>query len=655
MGSYNPGRSTAIPSGEPDKVWTYKTINGGILDIGDPACKISGEFIDTEPNGLGIFPVGTYVLEETKAPSGFVQPSADQKVVLVGHNNHTAGQASSTFTWTADSTLIGYNASQGYVALYEPAIYTDIAIQKQDAELKQNGAAQGDASLAGITFGIWNMNSNSVFVNGQEFAAGTEITALRMITNASGYATTKGIVEGGALPVGKYEIREISTNASMQRTDTAAVAFSVTDTGVVMPDGSVVAFNENTPPVVVRYNTDPYTARNAVVEGGLEAQKVDANLGENLPSGDATLEGTVFYIVNASAGSVVNKDGKVIPKANLSASPTYLYVYLLANAGSLVQAITTNAQGYASTGSTDLPYGTYYVIEAQAPEGYVANTEWIQKVEIRTQGTIVSLLDNPCADPPIKGGAKVQKFDYMRDTDKPHGDADLSGAEFTIVNASSNTCQNVDGEKIPSSGLPEDVTYAQVRAAANKSTMQVLTTDASGDAQTGANDLPYGTYYIIETKAPEGYSVITEWIGEVIIREDGVIYEPAVIRKGIHDEDNHTEDPSHDVAGSEVVANDGHSYAVCDQIYRSGISIDKIDLEMGDATRQGEGTLEGAEFTILNASKASIRNKDGKDIPTAEVSETPTYAELREIADAGKNTVQVITTNKQGHAATRLS
>lgn len=647
-----PEGSTAIPSGEPDKVWTYKTINGGILDIGDPACKISGEFIDTEPNGLGIFPVGTYVLEETKAPSGFVQPSADQKVVLVGHNNHTAGQASSTFTWTADSTLIGYNASQGYVALYEPAIYTDIAIQKQDAELKQNGAAQGDASLAGITFGIWNMNSNSVFVNGQEFAAGTEITALRMITNASGYATTKGIVEGGALPVGKYEIREISTNASMQRTDTAAVAFSVTDTGVVMPDGSVVAFNENTPPVVVRYNTDPYTARNAVVEGGLEAQKVDANLGENLPSGDATLEGTVFYIVNASAGSVVNKDGKVIPKANLSASPTYEEILAAANAGSLVQAITTNAQGYASTGSTDLPYGTYYVIEAQAPEGYVANTEWIQKVEIRTQGTIVSLLDNPCADPPIKGGAKVQKFDYMRDTDKPHGDADLSGAEFTIVNASSNTCQNVDGEKIPSSGLPEDVTYAQVRAAANKSTMQVLTTDASGDAQTGANDLPYGTYYIIETKAPEGYSVNTEWIGEVIIREDGVIYEPAVIRKGIHDEDNHTEDPSHDVAGSEVVANDGHSYAVCDQIYRSGISIDKIDLEMGDATRQGEGTLEGAEFTILNASKASIRNKDGKDIPTAEVSETPTYAELREIADAGKNTVQVITTNKQGHAAT---
>ena len=120
----------------------------------------------------------------------------------------------------------------------------------------------------------------------------------------------------------------------------------------------------------------------------------------------ATLAGTMFEIRNASDKAVI-VDGK------------------LYQVGQVVKTITTNAQGYAATEPTALPFGTYDVYEVGAPNGYISSADsygnadgvddvrektYVQTVEIREQGVIV-----PCARPfanQIKrGDITFQKID----------------------------------------------------------------------------------------------------------------------------------------------------------------------------------------------------------------------------------------------------
>ncbi len=154
-----------------------------------------------------------------------------------------------------------------------------------------------------------------------------------------------------------------------------------------------------------------------------------------------------------------------------------------------------------TTGVDVLPYGTYMVKETVLPTGYKWGGTVEQEFTIRTDGTMVKLTTSSTGilNKVIRGGLSVQKIDYMLGRSANHGDADLSGAEFTIVNASANSCVNSSGKEIASSGLSGTVTYAQVLAKASTSTMEVIMSNTSGFAETAKDALPYGTYYVIET------------------------------------------------------------------------------------------------------------------------------------------------------------
>ena len=105
----------------------------------------------------------------------------------------------------------------------------------------------------------------------------------------------------------------------------------------------------------------------------------------------------------------------------------------------------------------------------------------------------------------IRGGVKVGKIDRETDTNEAQGWATLAGAEFTIYN---NSRQAV---------IVEGNSY-------NKgSAVKVLITGEDGTVTSAADLLPYGTYYVKETKAPEGYLLNTKWRVDFQIRDDGDI------------------------------------------------------------------------------------------------------------------------------------
>lgn len=131
--------------------------------------------------------------------------------------------------------------------------------------------------------------------------------------------------------------------------------------------------------------------------------------------------------------------------------------------------VTTDAGGQAKW--TNLPYGTYYVGEIGAPAGYQVNVE---QVQVTINGNNTAIFNNS----PIIGSVSFVKV--QRGTEIP-----LVGAQYELVTKSGST-------------------YKRAVSAVDGSELPVLTTDANGKA-TWSNVVEYGTYYVHEVKAPEGF------------------------------------------------------------------------------------------------------------------------------------------------------
>ena len=89
----------------------------------------------------------------------------------------------------------------------------------------------------------------------------------------------------------------------------------------------------------------------------MKISKIDAERDHNLPQGDATFKGAEFTIYNNSAASVFVEKKEYQP-------------------GEAVKIITlTDDEGIAKTAADLLPYGTYFIKETKAPEGYLLNED----------------------------------------------------------------------------------------------------------------------------------------------------------------------------------------------------------------------------------------------------------------------------------------
>lgn len=352
-----------------------------------------------------------------------------------------------------------------------------------------------------------------------------------IITDEQGVATTKqlGTSDRGNLPFDTYTVSEESP----------------------YPEYDIIAPFEVT--VDEEGKTYTYILRNDTVDAPLSVQKVDKETGKVIP-----IAGAQFQILDENKKPITMKVSYPTPME--------------------IDTFETDANG-SFTLPEKLEYGSYYLHETKAPEGYLLGIEDIPFV-VDQEFDWENPLSITYPDAPAKGKIRVTKTD--KETDKPIP----SGAEFTVTAA-------------------EDITTPDGTIRTEKGTVvATLTTDEKGKAETEA--LYLGKYVVKEIKAPNGY-----------------LLNPKEFAVTLEYEDQETEI----VYGNVTVP---------DELAKGKIRVKKTDAETGNG-------LSGAEFEIrakedIITPDGTVKVKAGTVVDTIKTSDKGT-AETKELY-LGKYEVQ---------------
>lgn len=353
-----------------------------------------GAFVEGDPldvvDGMYVLQLGTYTVTEVEAPQGCVIPeNVTQTIEVTATSQLTATSAKATFS-------NGFEGPLGYVQT--PAL-GGVMVAKGDAALFDEGDtegdgayydyAQGDATLAGAEFTVYNasaervdvdLNANGVIDEGEVFAAGEAIVTIATEYD-DGLDAYVAKTSEDLLPYGTYLVRE--TKAPEGYTEDGAVEKEFQ----VREDGKVCEF---------LYGDG---GLNEVAAGGVQVVKSDIELGASEALGGnshdaldtgSTLSGIEFTITNASEHGVM-------------VGGQWFHV------GDAVMTIATHwnegLQAYTAETSADaLPYGTYTVQETATNDSYLLTDGEPRTFEVRVDGEIVSV---------SKDGNALEFFDQV--------------------------------------------------------------------------------------------------------------------------------------------------------------------------------------------------------------------------------------------------
>ncbi len=460
-----PGAEFIIRNGEGKYVKVDGTSFASFADKKEDATAIV-----TDENGtftLEYLPLGEYVLEEVKAPDGYLTISdpenftiknestavsvgntrikADLKIIKTDENGKllegikftlknsvvgfvTASGSNGRYTYTdlADTVtefitdergeifvsgllwgtyyLSETNAPKGMVGIKDQIVEVDAENHNKTIELKlENRSEKGKIEFE-KTDGAGNGLAGAVFKLKLVEGSGTAYSSVKQMYAIS---EDQGRVSFEDVPYGVYELTEvIAPEGYVRSNETYYVSI-----------GGAVAEDKNIGIV-------PAIWANSRTEKEFTVEKVSADGGE-------PLSGVVFQVLDEGKKPI---EGKKITTLN------------------------------GGSGTVTLPLGKYYLKETVAPEGYKPNDELIP-FEVTAGGRNTVTVKNT----PKTGSLTIQKADK---DGKP-----LLGAEFKIYAAKDKAREN-------------PIT---------------LITDSSGKAiKTG---IPYGSYVAIESRAPEGYEL----------------------------------------------------------------------------------------------------------------------------------------------------
>ena len=413
-------------------------------------------------------PLGEYVLEEVKAPDGYLTISdpenftiknestavsvgntrikADLKIIKTDENGKllegikftlknsvggfvTASGSNGRYTYT-DLANIGTefitdergeilisgllwgtyylsetNAPKGMVGIKDQIVKVDAENHNKTIELKlENRSEKGKIEFT-KTDGAGNGLAGAVFKLKLVEKSGTAYSTVKPMYAIS---DDQGRVSFEDVPYGVYELTEVIAPEGYVRSNKT----------YYVSIGGAVAEGK-------KIDSVPAIWANSRMEKEFTVKKVSAD-------GRELLNGAVFQVLDEDEKPI---DGKTITTLN------------------------------SGSDTVTLPLGKYYLKETVAPEGYELNEELIP-FEVTTNGRNTVTVKNT----PKTGSLTIQKDDK---DGKP-----LLGAEFKI--------------------------YA-MGGAARGNPIYTLITDSSGKAiKTG---IPYGSYVAIESRAPEGYEL----------------------------------------------------------------------------------------------------------------------------------------------------
>ena len=250
--------------------------------------------------------------------------------------------------------------------------------------------------------------------------------------------------------------------------------------------------------------------------------------------------------------------------------------------GKVVETLKTDANGNAAS-AQKYAVGTVLTIkETKAPAGYKLDTK-TYTYTVTSGDNVISVSDVPVFDPPFV----LTKVD--KDTTTPQGDGSFTGAVFKWEFYANN---NWSGTAARTWYFATD---ANGRCIYSKDYLASgYTSSALYVSPAGVNQLPLGTLKITEVKNSLGYTVIQDALYCSIVADStkasGAKHvwkaESAAILKAMANGDWGVNEP-------------------IDTSLFGSASVDKYDAVTGQ-TPQGEATLAGAKFQIINSSKNSV-------------------------------------------------
>lgn len=439
-----------------------------------------------------------------------------------------------------------------------------LLVEKSFSDWDESGKLQGDVpSFEGIQFRIdYYAGVYSSIEEAEE--SGRPNASAVFETDENGYlrfskatpvnGTTwpyKNSFSGGnTFPLGTVVITEISALDGMNVT--GPKVFTITANGTDIKRNIIGSWpNQDTQDDAIG------TYANEIWRGGVTVYKADADEHAQNPQGDGNFGGVQYEIINNSEYPVYVND-KEVPVGEVAMT---------------IQTIHAENGIWASTGKDALPYGSYTIREIAGNDSY-NKAEWSQDFEIRSDEQMVTFgtPENWNEDEVKRGGIEITKADADTGISTPQGDAELANTSYDIYNRSKNKVY-VNG-----TWYAKDDKIMTVETEWNETRNPYV-------ASTGERVLPYGTYEIVETGAPVGYHK-ADYKQTVQIRQDGAI----------------------------VQLKDAATNYNVDEVFRGGVSVTKADADWHTSDPQGDATLAGNEYQIINRSQNAVFMRESHEI-----------------------------------------
>lgn len=294
--------------------------------------------------------------------------------------------------------------------------------------------------------------------------------------------------------------------------------------------------------------------------------------------------------------------------------------YTVSLNGKVVETLVTDASGNAASTKQYNIGDVLTIQEAKAPKGYKLDTKTYTHT-VTSGENLISVSDIPIFDPPFV----LTKVD--KDTTTPQGDATFSGAVFQWEYFPNNDW----------SGTPARAWYFATdtsgRCVYSKDYLAPgYTSDALYVSPANVNQLPLGTVKITEVKNSLGYTVIPNSL-YCTIAEDSTKASGA---KHIWTEESKA-------VLTQMANGDWGVYEPIDINLFGSVAIDKFDAVTGQ-TPQGEATLAGAIYEVVNSSANPVKVKGKIYAPGDVICELTTdakgHAQTENIFPVGTYTIR---------------
>ena len=366
-------------------------------------------------------PYGTYLVRETTTPHNY-KPVDDFIVRITEHNPTTP---------------------QVWRVLLDEEFEAKLKIIKQDDETKKPVLHKG------TEFRIYDLDKQEYVEQVTTYP--TTTVHKTFFTDEEGY-----LILPQNLKIGHYRIEEV----------TAPYGYTLNENYVEIAVDSDTAYQIDpvSGDVVIEavYENHPVKGKLKIVKQG----EVLDGFSKDFVYEVENLAGAVFEVY--AAEDIYTADFQKDAEGNR---------ILEYSAGELVGTVTTDENGEAYL--SDLPLGSYKIVEATAPEGFVLNGE--------AQTVTFTYKDQ---ETPVIGQEAVFQNERQK-------------VEVSVVKKDAETQATVEGAVFGLYAKEDILAHGEVIVKADTLIGKALS-DENGKA-VFVNDLPFGSYYIKEEAAPDGY------------------------------------------------------------------------------------------------------------------------------------------------------